>query len=392
MRGGAFPAISLAALVIAGGSSARPVLVGPSVLVSSAPTSRAHPGLPTGLFRVTPRGKVQALLAGDVSPVSVAATGAAVGYPPDPRARHLVLAASASRTVLPHAEAGGGCAALSPDGSLVAYVTGTSSYVQPSRHLLYTRIQGTLWVAETANLDRLRAVQAGSFATSECPQWSPTGNRLAYFAQQAEPVWALTVYDHGAVHVVANVRTPVPSAHDRSFAWSREGRLAYMRGRDLFVGTRRLGRQILNRLSPRATTEYNRALAVSPNGRLVAASFGFRTGIFRLDGTVARITSGHLRDWSGNAGVLTNGLDGLIPTLFRVPVRGRVVALARHFKTPVVADPGGAWFAYALVAKKQLVFRRPNGSLLRTVRLAFVPEVVAAAGKGGRINYPHGSY
>jgi len=71
---------------------------------------------------------------------------------------------------------------------------------------------------------------------------------------------------------------------------------------------------------------------------------------------------------------------------------GRVVALARHFKTPVVADPGGAWFAYALVAKKQLVFRRPNGSLLRTVRLAFVPEVVAAAGKGGRINYPHGSY
>src|SRR5437763_783537 len=243
---------------MAGGSSARPVLVGPSVLVSSAPTSRAHPGLPTGLFRVTPRGKVQALLAGDVSPVSVAATGAAVGYPPDPRAGPLVLAASASRTVLPHAEAGGGCAALSPDGSLVAYVTGTSSYVQPSRHLLYTRIQGTLWVAETANLDRLRAVQAGSFATSECPQWSPTGNRLAYFAPQAEPVWALTVYDHGAL--------------------------------------------------------------------------------------------------------------------------------------PVGADPGGAWFGYAPVAKKQLVFRRPDGSLLRTVRLAFVPEVVAAAGKGGRINYPHGSY
>ena len=337
-------------------------------------------------------GHFQTLLAGDVSPVSVAATGAAVGYPPDPHSRHLVLAASASRTVLPHAEAGGGCAALSPDGSLVAYVTGTSSYVQPSRHLLYTRIQGTLWVAETANLDRLRAVQAGSFATSECPQWSPTGNRLAYFAQQAAPVWALTVYDHGAVHVVANVRTPVPSAHDRSFAWSREGRLAYMRGRDLFVGTRRLGRQILNRLSPRATTEYNRALELQPNN---ASAREACAAVYRRRGEWERSLADFQRAQELDPLRVANWLaihGHLAATLFRVPVRGRVVALARHFKTPVVADPGGAWFAYAPVAKKQLVFRRPDGSLLRTVRLAFVPEVVAAAGKGGRINYPHGSY
>ncbi len=303
-----------------------------------------------------------------------------------------MLAENASRTVLPHAEAGGGCAAISPDGSLVAYVTGTSSYVQPSRHLLYTRIQGTLWVADAAHLERVRAVEAGAFAVSECPQWSPAGNRLAYFARRSEPAWELTVYDHGVMHVVATVRTPVPSAHDRSFTWSRDGQLAYMRGRDVFVGSRRVGRQILNRLSPRATTEYNRAIAISPNGRLVSASLGFRTGISRLDGRVARIASGHLRDWSGNAGVLTNGLNGLIPTLFHVPIHGRVVALASHFKTPVVADPGGAWFAYALVAKKRLVFRRPDGSLLRTVRLSFVPDVIAAAGKGGRVNYPHGSY
>jgi hypothetical protein len=388
---GLFAAISLAALVIVSGSSAR-ALVGPSVLVSRLPASRTSPGRFIGLFRVTPQGKVQKLLAGDVAPVSLAATGAAVGYPADPHQNRLLLAVGGNRAVLPHSESGGWCAAMSPDGSLVAWVNGMSTYVRPNRHLLYTRVEGTLWVAETAHLDRAQAVEDGAFTLSECPLWSPNGNKLAYFVQQAVPAWALSIYDHGAVHLIATVQTPVPSAHDRSFAWSRDGRLAYMRRRDIFVGTRRVGWQILNRLSPRATSEYNRAIAVSPNGRLIAASFGFRTGIFRLNGGVARVTFGHLRDWSGNAGVLTNGLSGLTPTLFRVPVRGRVVPLATHFKTPVVADPGGAWFAYEPAAKKELVFRRSDGTLLRTVRLGFIPSVIAAAGKGGRVNYPHGSY
>ena len=387
-----FAAISLAALVIVSGSSARPALVGPSVLVSRLPAVRTSPGRFTGLYQVTPLGKVQTLLAGDVAPVSVAATGAAVGYPNDPHQGRLLLAVGRNRAVLPHSESGGWCAAMSPDGSLVAWVTGTSSYVRPSRHLLYTRVEGTLWVAETAHLDRAQAVEDGAFTLSECPLWSPSGNKLAYFVQQAVPAWALSVYDHGAVHLVATVQTPVPSAHDRSFAWSRDGRLAYMGRRDLFVGTRQVGRQILNRVSPRGTSEYNRAIAVSPSGRLVAASFGFRTGIFRLDGSVARVAFGHLRDWSGNTSVLTNGLSGLTPTLFRVPIRGRVVPLASHFKTPVVSDPSGGWFAYEPAAMKKLVFRRSDGTLLRTVRLWFIPSVIAAAGKGGRVNYPHGSY
>jgi hypothetical protein len=107
---------------------------------------------------------------------------------------------------------------------------------------------------------------------------------------------------------------------------------------------------------------------------------------------VARVAFGHLRDWSGNTSVLTNGLSGLTPTLFRVPIRGRVVPLASHFKTPVVSDPSGGWFAYEPAAMKKLVFRRSDGTLLRTVRLWFIPSVIAAAGKGGRVNYPHGSY
>ena len=389
----AFAAISLVALVVAAGSDARPALLGPGLLFSNGGTDvRRAPIRATGLYRLTPGGSVRAVLDDNVSPASIAATGETIGYAADPNDGRLYLVEGNRRVVLPHTEGMGWCPAISADGSSVAYVTGSGRYVQPSRHLLYTRIEGTLWVAATGSLEQARAVAVGAFAASECPQWSPAGNRLAYFVDRGVAGWELNVYRDGTVRAVETEETPVPSAHDRSFAWSRDGRLAFLRGRELYVGARRIGRRLLDRLAPRVTTVHNHAIAVSPSGRLVAASLGDRTGIFRIDGAVVRVTAGHLREWSGNRAVLTNPVDRLTPTLAWVPLRGSIRVLARHFKTPVVGDPGGAWFAYKATGTRQLVFRRADGSLLRTARLRFIPRVLEAVGADDRVREPPGSY
>jgi hypothetical protein len=306
----------------------------------------------------------------------------------------LILARGKSRDELPHSSSGVGCVAFSADGSLIAYVSGEPTLTHASSGIQYFRIEGTLWLADVAHPEQARAIETGAFATSECPLPSPSGRKFAYFVQKAPDAWELHVYREGGVSTVAHDPVPVPSNHDRSFAWSpKGGTLAFIRGDDLLTRQGRVSQGLTKLLAPRSDARYARALDFSSDGRLLAVSFGFRTGLFRLNGRLVRVVFGHLREWSGSRGVLTEGLDThFAPTLFRFPLHGPRRSIARHFKLPVVSDPAGAWFAYPEPGPRQLVFRRANGSVLRRIQLNFMPAPLAATDRSGRLSLPAGSY
>jgi hypothetical protein len=378
---------SLAVLALAPGASGQRQATPAGVLLSKGFL---------GLYQLGANGPVQRLVGADIRPVAVAADGTAAGVRATDRDQRgpLFLARGARRTAVPNSSEGVRCVAFSADGSLVAYVSGTPVLTQPAPRLAYFRIEGTLWLAEVAHPEQARAVDAGAFAVSECPLPSPTGQRFAYMIQTRPGVWELRIYRDGAVRTVADEQTPVPSNHDRSFAWAPNGTLAFIRGDDLFVGHRRSVHGLLRKLAPRpARSRYSHSLDFSSNGRLIAVSFGTRTGIFRLNGGLVRIVYGHLIDWSGSEGVLTIGHDKrFVITFYRFPLHGPPRVLAHHFKLPAVSDPAGAWFAYPLAQSGRFVFRRADGSLLRIVRLHSVGAPLAAVDRSGHLSVPAGSY
>jgi hypothetical protein len=222
---------------------------------------------------------------------------------------------------------------------------------------------------------------------------APTGQRFAYFVQTSSGDWELRLYRNGAVETIADDPAPVPSNHDRSYAWAPNGTLGFTRGDDLWTGRRRIATNLTTTLAPRTNIRYAKAIDFSSDGRLLAVSVGDKTGIFRLSGQFVRVVPGHLIDWSGSKGVLTIGATKQAVIVFRrFPLRGPGRVLAHFFKLPAVSVPTGAWFAYPVAQTSRFVFRRADGSLLRNVYLGFIGVPLAATDRSGRLSVPAGSY
>ena len=377
---------SLAVLALAPVASGRPQTTTPGVLLSKQYL---------GVYRLGPSGALERLIGRDIHPLAVAADGTAAGTRASDRHQNgpLLLAHGRTRVALPNSTGGVWCAAFSADGSLVAYITGKVLLTQPSPELAYFRIDGTLWVADVAEPNQARALDTGTFATSECPLPAPSGRRFAYLIRTAPDVWQLRLYRNGGVATIADEQTPVPSNHDRSFAWAPNGTIGFVRGDDVWAGERRIATGLTAKLAPRSKIRHSKEIDFSSDGRLVAVSLGSKTGIFRLNGNLVRVVPGHLIEWSGSRGVLTIGDNRqAVVVLRRFPLAGPGRTIARFFKLPLVSDPAGRWFAYPVAQKGQLVFRRADGSLLRTVRLRSIGVPLAAVDRSGRVTTPAGSY
>ena len=377
---------SLVVLVFAPGASGQPQTQLPGVLLSKGFV---------GLYRLAPSGAIQRLVGTDIRPLAVAADGTAAGVRASDRGQNgpLFIARGTTRTELPHSSDGVHCVAFSGDGSLAAYISGKAVLTEPSPGLVYFQIDGTLWLADVAHPEQARAIDSRTFAVSECPLPSPTGQRFAYLIRTTPGVWELRLYRNGGVATVADEQTPIPSNHDRSFAWAPNGTLAFIRVDELWVGHRRIATGLVGKLAPNPKARHGEALDFSSDGRLIAVCFGDRTAIFRLNGGLVRVVHGHLIDWSGSEGVLTIGdTRQAVVAFYRYPLRGAVRLLAYHFKLPAVSDPAGAWFAYPLAQTGRFVFRRASGSLLRVVRLHSVAAPLAAVARSGRLSVPAGSY
>jgi hypothetical protein len=377
---------SLVVLVLAPGANGRPQATAAGVLLSK----QYH-----GVYRLGPSGGLRRLVGNDIHALAVAADGTAVGVLASDRNQNgpLFLARGATRVQLSDSSGGVWCAAFSADRTLVAYVTGKVALTQPSPGLDYFRIDGTLWLADVAHPDQARAIDTGTFATSECPLPAPTGARFAYVIRTAPDVWALRLYRDGGVATIADDQTAVPSNHDRSFAWAPNGTLAFLRGDELWASGQRTATGLASKLRPLAKIRYARAIDFSSDGRLIAVSLGNKTGIFGLGGRLVRVVPGHLIDWSGSKGVLTIGdTRDAVVVLRRFPLAGPGRVIARHFKLPLVADPAGQWFAYPVAQTGQFVFRRADGSVLRNVKLRALGVPIAAVDRSGRLSVPAGSY
>ncbi len=377
---------AFAVLALASGASAQPQATAQGVLLSKNYR---------GVYRLGPKGPVHKLVGTDICPFAVAADGTAVGFLAANRCENslLYLARGTTRVRLPQSDGGTQCAAFSADGSQVAYVSGRVVLTQPSPQLAYFRIEGTLWLADVAHPGQAQAIESGTFTTSECPLPAPTDRQFAYFIQTAPGEWRLRLYRNGGLATVVDDQTPVPSNHDRSFAWAPNGTLGFLRGDDLWVGHRQIASGLVGKLGPRPNIRYGKEIDFSADGRLVAVSLGDKTGIFRLSGRLIRVVPGHLLEWSGSQGVLTVGATGrAVIVLRRFPLAGSGRILARYFKLPVVCDPAGRWFAYPIAQTGQFVFRRADGTLLRIVRLNTIGVPLAAIDRSGRLSIPAGSY
>jgi hypothetical protein len=159
-------------LALAPGAGGQPETPVPGLLLSKAFV---------GVYRLGPSGPIQRLVGTDIRPLAVAADGTAAAVQASDRGQNgpLFIAHGRTRIELPHSSDGVRCAALSGDGSLVAYVSGKAVLTEPSPGLVYFRVDGTLWLADVAHPEQARAIDSGTFAVSECPLPAPTGQRFA---------------------------------------------------------------------------------------------------------------------------------------------------------------------------------------------------------------------
>jgi hypothetical protein len=234
--------------------------------------------------------------------------------------------------------------------------------------------------------------------------WSEKHSALAYIVRREKLSndWAVVIDSDNEAKTVAHITTLTPSTHFRTFAWSGDLVLFFIDGLDLYRVDRgaaavRIGRSILQQVDARRSPTKSlsaRTLAIDPSDRLLAISIGDSTGVFRRNGTLVRLASGHLMGWSGVAGVLTEGFKGNTPTLYRYPLKqsGKGTVVQTFFKLTVVTDPAGRWFAYPQPISHELVFRTADGKVLRRYRPTFEPVVLAAVSASGRIAGPTGSY
>ena len=99
--------------------------------------------------------------------------------------------------------------------------------------------------------------------------------------------------------------------------------------------------------------------------------------------------------WAGNGRILVLGPDKqALIVLSSIPVDrpGRATRVEKRFKLFAASDPNRSWFALVRPATlRTVVFRRPDGTVARTVRLPFTTGLVAAVG-AGRVVLPETGY
>jgi len=204
------------------------------------------------------------------------------------------------------------------------------------------------------------------------------------------------VWNAGAVKMIARFAAPDVSRF-ATFDWSPDAsELVFARDFNLYryrsgVVARVGPEGVLRPLAPRPPEPVPWVnVRYSPSGELLAVSSPSQTGVFRRDGSLVRTFDGPFNGWAGNAGVLVLGFDAdRVARLVLHPLDdGEPLSLVRRFKLGVISDPRGRWFSY-VEWPNHLIFRRPDGSLLRRIHFAsFVPAVFGAVSETGRLYSP----
>jgi hypothetical protein len=360
----------------------------------------------SGLWFVSVAGRVRQVLSNKSLPLARSASGLIAAFAaPDRTGPVTIIGAGTSALA---GTDGAACVGWSSDGSRLTYITGEKQLIpRPGAQTLFGWL-GTLWVVRTsAGIAAAQRVDDGFFPSAECPAWSASRNALAYIMRDPSGKLLLKVYDDQRSSQIATLDDAVPSTGYRTFAWNPGGSaLAFISGNSLAsaqgswaprpFGLSGALRAVETDGTKQGHDPAARTLSLSPNGRWLAASVAAATGIFRADGTLAKIVPGHLMGWSGNLGVLTERAGGTLePTLFRYSLTSRepAVPLERNFKSNVLSDPSGHWFAYpSSKTPRILIFRRPNGRVLRRVSLPFMPFAMQAVSADGRMADPAGRY
>jgi len=248
-----------------------------------------------------------------------------------------------------------------------------------------------------------QAIDTGLFPWKQCPSWAPRGESLAYVVSRsaaAPKTWSLVVLRGGERPLIAELDAAVPSPAYRTFDWEpRTGRLVFLDRETLFEWRNgavvQLGRDhALTAVGAAPPDRFLHSVRFSPNGALLAASIGRETAVLTSAGGLVRVVAGTFNGWAGNSGLLTLRAErsGITLRLHRLrpPHGGRVIK--RFFKSNIVSDPRGRWFAYIDRETASIDFRRPDGSLLRRVRMRFDPWIVAGVARDGRIIEPASAY
>jgi WD40 repeat protein len=355
----------------------------------------------SGLWRISPSGTVAQVLGEDWRPAAVSASGVVAASPTtDPtHAIWIVPTIGESNARAPVADsAGAACVALSPDGQWLSFVTGSPSSVGRA-----ATVTGTLWSTARSNgsWSSKSAVATGTFPVTECPTWSPRGDRLAFLVRDGQSGQWLVGIHSATTDLRRQVAEPAsfPSGVvHRRFEWSPSGRMLV--AQDGFKLLKLAGDRVTGFSRTTLARIWNErgawsALRFSPNGKLLAARVSSSTGVFTSDGRLKMVVPQAFSGWAGNGRILVLGPDKhALITLSSIPVDrpGRATPVETKFKLTVASDPSGRWFALVRPAGlRTVVFRRPDGTGARTVRLPFPAGLVAAVG-AGRVVLPETGY
>ncbi|MDQ3986465.1 MAG: hypothetical protein M3280_08205 [Actinomycetota bacterium] len=356
------------------------------------------PGRPAALWRVTPDGAVDKVVGTRWRPVTSPRRGLLAAVPSEASDEdgyaYSIVRPGTGSVRLPHRTSSSPCAAWSGDGRLLAYVSG-----EPETY----GTRGTLWIVHRRS--PRRPVAAGSGLFPECPAWSPEGHQLAYMVQSAgsDRLWELLVYEDHRSEVAGTIHTRVtslmgPTKHrtfdwfpgDQTLVWIQNHAIHIFQGGE----TRRLtGPGVLRpiaELNENEALRVYRSLRLSPDGSLIAVGLGYGAGVFATDGSFVTAAKGILRGWAGNLGILTarpyRGVPSLL--LHRAVQQSQPELVQKYSKQTVATSPEGDWFAYRAPHRRELVFRRPDGSLLSRVALDLTFGAWMGAGKAGRVSVP----
>jgi dipeptidyl aminopeptidase/acylaminoacyl peptidase len=390
--------------VIRTGAGPLVVATPPSYLFVTHQPTRA--GLePSGLWKISPSGTVVKVLGEDWRPTDVSASGVVAAYrTTDPT--HAIwifrtFGQSTAQTQLTES-AGAACVALSPDGQWLSFVTGSPGSVGRADGR-GPAVTGTLWSMARSNgsWSSKSAVASGTFPLDECPTWSPRGHRLAFLVRDEQSGQWLVGIHSATIDVrrrVGEITSFASGVVHRRFDWSPSGRMLV--AQDGFQLVKFVGDQVTGFSRTTLARVWNEqgawsALRFSPNGKLLAARVRSATGVFTSDGRLKRVIPETFSGWAGNGRILVLRVEkNAIIMLTSIPVTqpGRAKRIERRYKLLVASDPSGSWFATVRPAGlRTVVFRRPDGTGARTVRLPFPVGLVATVG-AGRVVLPETGY
>jgi hypothetical protein len=393
----------LLAVAAAAGSGASARRLSAGVLYTLAPPP-TQAGNETGLFLLTPNGKVTRLLSRRWHPWARSRTGVVAASRARFRAGALWLVARHRAVRIP-GSAGASCVSWSADGNRLTYVTGKwVIYAHlPRDQAAWGRV-GAVWVVRASAPRRPLRIAAGLSAAGGCPAWSASGATLAYLVRSDPETgpWTLNVFSGGSSSRITTLATGVPTIDYEPFDWAPDSpELVFVDGTSVYrydgATTKLLGSA--GSLDAVRSLSRSRGYDVddvhvrfSPDGRFIAAGVTGATGVLRRDGTLFRNVIGGFDGWAGSTGVLTLAAEpaGIILRLH--PLDGSASpVIAKHFKNQVATDPRGRWFAYFDFGRSELVFRRTEGTVLRR-RSSPLSFLVAAVSADGRSTPPAGGY